>query len=223
MADYEWMISKCHNVLEPNVVAEFENVLHIYPTWKVVNKISYDYLQKDLTEPIAILRAQMGTNKEGGNNYCAKSNVLPVIAAICAGAIVMLLNNKVVEENLHNGSVGVVCDICYKPGETMGTKGAQLYVVVKFHKSNLSKPLMAGQTNAKLIPIPICRQQCDKQCCWIETVPIRVCKGLTCHKTQGMSIGLGEQFENAQIHMPQGNEEHTWMGINSFHTPQESN
>ena len=53
----------------------------------------------------------------------------------------MLLNNKVAKEDLHNGSVGVVREICCKPGDTIGQKGAQLYVVVEFHKSNLAKPL----------------------------------------------------------------------------------
>ena len=161
LAEQQFEIS----ALEPDYVAELNNALHICPTWKVAKTISYDYLQNNLTEPIANLRAKMGTNKEGGKNCCPKRNILPVIAAICVGAIEMLLNNKLVEENLHNRSVGVVCDICYKPGETMGTKGAQLYVVVEFHKSNLFKPLLDGQTNTKLIPIPICRQQYNKQCC----------------------------------------------------------
>lgn len=59
--DYKWMISKCHDTLEPNIVTDFDNVIHICPTWKTANKTSYDYLQKYLTEPIVILRAQMGT------------------------------------------------------------------------------------------------------------------------------------------------------------------
>ena len=42
----------------------------------------------------------------------------------------MLLNNKVAKEDLHNRSVGVVREICCKPGDTIRQKGAQLYVIV---------------------------------------------------------------------------------------------
>ena len=63
---------------------------------------------------------------------------------------------------------------------------------------------MPGQSNKKLVPITMCERRCDRGCCSIKTIPLRVCKGLTGHKVQGMSIGEGEQFKNAQIHMPQG-------------------
>ena len=46
----------------------------------------------------------------------------------------ILLCNKAVEEDLHNGSVGVFFDIFYEPRKTRGTKGAQLYDVVECHK-----------------------------------------------------------------------------------------
>ena len=61
---------------------------------------------------------------------------MPVMSAICVGCMVMLLVNKVVDEGLYNGSVGIVRDICYRPGEEVGSKGARMYVVVKFEKVN---------------------------------------------------------------------------------------
>ena len=116
----------------------------------------------------------------------------------------MLLDNKVVEEKLQNGSIGEVHDICYKPGEKVGQKGAQLYVPCKFPKTCLTKNLMEDRDDATIIPIPICTKRCEKNCCWVTTLPLRVCKGLTAHKVQGMSIGDGEEFEKAIIHMPEG-------------------
>ena len=123
--------------------------------------------------------------------------------------MVMLLVNKVVEEDLYNGAVGIVRDICYKPGEQVGKPGARMYVVVEFKDSKLLRPLVHGQTNKKLVPISLSQQRCDRGCCWINTIPLRVCYGLSGHKTQGMSVGEGEQFKKAKIHMPKGKMKNT--------------
>ena len=56
---------------------------------------------------------------------------MPIDTPICKGCKVMLLDNKVVEGRLQNGSISDVVDICYKPGETMGKKGAQLVCPVQ--------------------------------------------------------------------------------------------
>ena len=114
------------------------------------------------------------------------------MSALCVGCMVMLLVNKVVDEDLYNGSVGIVRDIYYCPGERVGSKGARMYVVVEFKKSKLSRPLVPGETNKKLVPIVLSTQRCNRGCCWIKTVPLRVCYGLTGHKTQGMSTGQDE-------------------------------
>ena len=63
---------------------------------------------------------------------------------------------------------------------------------------------MDNEGDATIIPIPICTKRCEKNCCWVKTIPLRVCKGLTAHKVQGMSIGKGKEFERAIIHMPEG-------------------
>ena len=84
-----------------------------------------------------------------------------------------------------------------------------MYVVVEFEKSKLSRPLVPGETNKKLVPISLVTQRCDRGCCWIKTVPLRVCYGLTGHKTQGMTTGQGEQFKKIKIHMPKGKMKNT--------------
>ena len=39
MDDCKWMISKCHDAIDPNELATFDNALHICPTWKVATTI----------------------------------------------------------------------------------------------------------------------------------------------------------------------------------------
>ena len=102
------------------------------------------------------------------------------------------------------GSIGVVREICYAPGEIMGQKGAKMYALVEFPNSNLSECTVHGVTDTKMVAIPTSTKLCDKKCCTIENLPLRVCKGLTNHKVQGMSIGPGEQFEKGIIHFPEG-------------------
>ena len=79
MDDCKWMISKCHDAIDLNELATFNNALHICPTWKVANRIFYHYLQNDLTEPIAILRAELGTNKENGKTVVPKVMSCPFL------------------------------------------------------------------------------------------------------------------------------------------------
>ena len=73
--------------------------------------------------------------------------------------------------------------------------GAKMYCVVEFPKSNLTGSTVVRETDPKLVAIPLCEQRCEKGCCSIKTLPLRVCYALTVHKVQGMSIGPGETFE----------------------------
>ncbi|EJK52652.1 hypothetical protein THAOC_28052, partial [Thalassiosira oceanica] len=86
----------------------------------------------------------------------------------------------------------------------MGDPGAKMYCVVEFPKSNLTGCTVVGATDPKLVAIPLCEQRCEKGCCSIKTLPLRVCYALTVHKVQGMSIGPGETFEKAVVHFAEG-------------------
>ena len=203
-ADAQWVHAKCLDKMSPEQQQEFKDAIHICPTWSQANRKSFDYLNDALTEPIAIVRAKLTTNKSSGKNCCSNGSVLPVATAICVGAIVILLQNQLVEDNLINGSIGIVREICYAPGETMGDPGAKMYCVVEFPKSNLTGCTVVGATDPKLVAIPLCEQRCEKGCCSIKTLPLRVCYALTVHKVQGMSIGPGETFEKAVVHFAEG-------------------
>ena len=48
------------------------------------------------------------------------------------------------------------------------------------------------------LPIPTFTSRCEKICS-ITKIPLRVCIAITIHKTQGMTIGPGEQFEKIVV------------------------
>ena len=73
---------------------------------------------------IAVVRAEIDTSRNDGKNCCATENVLTLVKPLCKGCKIMLLDYKVVEGKLQNGSIGEVHDICYKPGEINGAKGS---------------------------------------------------------------------------------------------------
>ena len=63
------------------------------------------------------LDSNNGSKNYGDSIFYTEGIFFPIITALCVGVIIMLLNNKVVEEDLMNGSVGVCRDICYKSRE----------------------------------------------------------------------------------------------------------
>ena len=77
------------------------------------------------------------------------------------------------------------------------------YVIVEFKHVNIpnkKKPFPMYPKN--WIHIPIITEQCEKRYCSITTIPLRVCKALTIHKSQGMTIGPNECFEKAFVYLP---------------------
>lgn len=79
MDDCNWMLSKCQDIMETHVATEFGDMMHIYPTWKIAKKIIYDYLQNDLTEPIAILIATMGARTMVTAFFTQKVSSFPLL------------------------------------------------------------------------------------------------------------------------------------------------
>ena len=53
-------------------------------------------------------------------------------------------------------------------------------------------------TYIPIIPLTI---RCEKRCCTVTSIPLRVCKALTIHKSQGMSVGPGNPFQSAVIYL----------------------
>ncbi len=118
----------------------------------------------------------------------------------------MFLCNFVIEYGLMNGSIGIVCEIVYenKEGPNGSSFELPLYVVVEFMHCTIGSDVN-GQCfedqPPTWIPIPFAKAHCDKKCCSIETIPLRVCIAIAIHKSRGMTIGPGQQFEKVIVYL----------------------
>jgi len=57
------------------------------------------------------------------------------------------------------------------------------------------------------VPVPVVMDQCEKKCCSVKTIPLRVCIAISIHKSQGMTIGPGEVFEKVVVYLPEDQRE----------------
>ena len=119
--------------------------------------------------------------------------------------MVMLLRNFVVEHHIMNGSIGIVREIVYK--EANGpANSSQLpaYVVVDFPNSTVPEAeKQFPDKPSSWVSIPTVTERCSKNCCTITAIPLRVCVAITIHKSQGMTIGPGQTFKRAVVHLPE--------------------
>ena len=82
-----------------------------------------------------------------------------------------------------------------------------VWVIVRFKESTF-----AGETkwwpdlDKTLIPINPKIIRYEKNCCTITSIPSRICKEITIHKSQGMSIGPGKPFESVIVFLPERGE-----------------
>jgi hypothetical protein len=100
-----------------------------------------------------------------------------------------------------NGSVGVVQGLYFSNAE--GMPDDKMYVVVDFPETTIPEAQKLIPNMPKTcVPIPIVTRRCEKNCCSISAMPLQVCKALTIHKSQGMNIGEGKQFEKVVVCLP---------------------
>ena len=45
--------------------------------------------------------------------------------------------------------------------------------------------------------------RCEKRCCTVTAIPLRVCKAFTICKSQGLSVGPANPFESAVLYLPE--------------------
>jgi len=189
------------NRLSPEERQLFEKEgLYAMPTWKDTVPITRQYLQSLET---AVVRVDAKYQYPGRTNHAAKDVNLPVRNALAEKAKVMLLMNYIVELGLFNGSVGVIVKIVYKNREGPRERGAQpAYVVVAFPGSRIPVADAWDPNHPTHVPIPLATVRCDKDCCSMTTVPLRVCKAITIYKSQGMTVGTGQPWEYLVVLLP---------------------
>lgn len=179
-----------------------EKCICLVPTWKKVHEINYKYIQDELVTPIAKVTATYSGGKRNGANCCKKQTPLPARNALCVGAVVMLRINFLVELGLMNGAFGIIRYILYRseqgPKQSDGTE----YIICEFPLSTLPVALISGLPKT-FIPIPMSEVRCDDKCCSMKTFALNICKAITIHKSQGMTIGLHQFFEYLLLFLPQ--------------------
>jgi hypothetical protein len=187
-----------------------EHALYVMPTWKSTVPITLDYLQR-LNQPVARIEAQYQYKHV---NHTAKEISLPSKSALCKDAKVMLLVNFVVEEGLFNGAVGTVVDICYSDPSGPQRRNVQPdYVVVDFPNVKFPDGKAWDAQNPTHVPIPAVTVRCEKSCCSVTTIPLRVCKAVTIHKSQGLTVGNGHFWELLVVGLPSGKGSGSTLGL----------
>lgn len=138
-------------------------------------------------------------------NCCLKEKSYPSNAAACVGAPVMLLKNFIVEEwKMMNGSIGTTVDIIYdNPLGPRESESMPSYIVVDFKHCSVPEDRNCfDDCPSSYIAIPVITEQCEKGCCTISTIPLRICIAITAYKGQGITVGDGEAFERIVVHLP---------------------
>ena len=108
-----------------------------------------------------------------------------------------------------NGSIETVRDIIYKHNNGPRQIPYQLptCVIVDFKECSVDEEFKwrddLPSTYIPIIPLTI---RCESRCCAATSISLRVCKALTIHKSQGMSIEPGNPFESAITYLPEKGE-----------------
>jgi hypothetical protein len=208
--DAELLLARRMSILPEDERERFRTEsLNLVPTWKTASKIIYSYLQHDLDTPISKFTAEFASSRTDGKNCCVKEVRLPTQSAHCKGAKVMLLKNFLVELGLMNGSVGTVIANCYKtregPYATGGVDNKIQYSIVDFPESDIpEQDKFFDNFPRTYIPIPMIEERCERKCCSVRALPLRCCKALSIHKSQGMTVGPDKQFKYLTVHYPTG-------------------
>ena len=195
----------------------YEKGLFLFPKWSSAVPITRQYLSNlkilpndplygafgGRQSPICVVNATYfntyGLPKKK-NHFLggSSSEGLPSSVGLAIGAQVLLLSNIVQEMGLYNGAIGTIQEIVFatEAGCTADFKQKPLYVVVDFPGLEWKTEEDVWDINHRsFFPVSYLEQRCERGCCTMTQLPINVAKGITIHKSQGMTIGPGEVCE----------------------------
>ena len=194
------LLNRCLDRLPPIEREKFiREALYIMPTWKSTIPIIKEYLLMLMTDVCRV----NAVIKPGHKSHVRDEISLPLINALSENSKVMLLMNFIVELGFFNGAVGTVVEIVYEDSEGPRNPGNRpAYVVVDFPHSTVPASEAWNPDHPTWVPVPMSTQRCEKSCCSVETIPLRVAKAITIDKSQGSTVGKGEFWEFLVVQLP---------------------
>ena len=127
-------------------------------------------------------------------NHCIKKSN----TALNVGLKVMLLMIILPNFKLVNGSIGTIREIIYKHKSGPRQIPYQYHncVIFNFKECTVDEESKwRDDLPSTYIPITPLTIRCEKRCCTVTSIPLRVCKALTIHKSQGMNVGPDNPFK----------------------------
>jgi hypothetical protein len=179
-----------------------DNALYVMPTWASTIPVTSAYLKKN-GKPVARSGIKYSF-RAGHRNHAVKDSSLPKRTALADDIVGMLLRNEIVELCPNNDSIGTINVVVYKDAEgPRGPEGFKMhpaYVVVDFPDCKIPEEdrIMSGWPRT-YVPIVPCHDRCEHKCCAAIKIPIRPCKSITIHKSQGQLVGPNEVWKESVV------------------------
>jgi hypothetical protein len=168
-----------------------DNALYIFANKEPRDKHNSVKLREANTNNNPVARIKSKTQKLGGRQVSTNNHFdldrYPNKVLICKGARVTLNGcNPDPKHGLFHGSLGIVRDIVYEPGQSPTTGDFPSYVLVDFpqYTGNELIPDMP-----KCIPIVPHTVRCNFNCCTKTLIPLALAYGKTAHTFQGQTVG----------------------------------
>ena len=140
---------------------------------------------------------------------------MPRVTYLCRGAMVMLTTNLSVKWGLFNGATGQIRDVYFSGGRQPSEDGYEHPDMVLVEFPDYTGPSWIP-TQPKLVPIGAwvwtehCKHQCQR-----EQLPLRLCWGITVHKSQGMTVGPRMTMKRAVLNLG-GSDVEGWSPGSAF-------
>ena len=171
------------------------NAIWLCETWADVNK--HNFKEMSNFEAVATL-----TSSGKGIHHVRKPRMgqVPHRCIVASGCRVMLTKNQgaLTQYGLNNGAIGTVKSILYKEGKSPRNNEFPEVIMVEFPKYN--GPAFNSDF-PKWVPIPPIVTICDTFCCKRTGFPLTPAYAITINKSQGMTIGAGQQCTHAVIQL----------------------
>ena len=172
-----------------------ETATWIFPTCRQVTEKNFQMMQKivSMENPICNIFAKCLPTETNTINKFVKSHFLPetlklasVHSSLCRGSRNALDRNLWAEKGLYNGAPIEILEPRFNKGENPNRGDEPVYILA--YCPTYSGPAWQ-QTCPKIVPLPIVKTLCSRQCCQIRQAPIQLAYARTGLKFQGQQVG----------------------------------